>query len=128
MVELAFALPLIVLLMLGILVFGHIYKDYLTLQNAAREGARAAATGKTDEEVEEIILDRCATLNKNNISIKITPEDDDPDRVPGNPVTVEVWYKHYSPVPLMGLVANPKTLYARATMRIESVPSSGTSS
>jgi len=44
-VELALVIPLLLLLLMGIIEFGLLFEDYMILKNAAREGARTAATG-----------------------------------------------------------------------------------
>ena len=118
-VEFAVVLPVLILIVLGIAVLGKMFFDYLTVQNAAREGARAAAVGKTDAEIVQIVRDRAKLLNVNNLRVKITPPED--ERTAGEPVTVEVWYEHYH-IPIFGLIANPRTLYGRATMRVEVAP------
>lgn len=120
-VEFAVVLPILILIVLGIAVMGKMYFDYLTVQNAAREGARAAAVGKSDSEIVQIVKDRARLLNVNNLRVKITPSEE--GRSAGDSVTVEVWYEHYH-IPLFGLLANPRTLYGRATMRVEVAPGS----
>jgi len=47
LVEFALILPLILGILLGILEFGWMIKNYLTLANATREGARIASVGRT---------------------------------------------------------------------------------
>jgi len=118
-VEFAVVLPVLILIVLGIVVLGKMFFDYLTVQNAAREGARAAAVGKSDDEVVEVVRDRARLLNIHNLRVEITPPED--ERTVGDPVTVEVWYEHYH-IPIFGLIANPRTLYGRATMRVEVAP------
>jgi len=120
-VEFAVVLPLLILVILGIAVVGKMFFDYLTVQNAAREGARAAAVGKRDAEVEQIVKERARLLNPDNLRVKVEPPEG--ERVAGQPVTVEVWYEHYH-IPIFGLIANPRTLYGRATMRVEVAPGS----
>ncbi len=46
MVEFALVLPLMLLFLTGIIDVGYMYQQYLTLQNAAREGARLGAVGE----------------------------------------------------------------------------------
>ncbi len=47
LVELAFALPVLLLLMIGIIEGAALVRDHMTLGNAVREGARAAALGRS---------------------------------------------------------------------------------
>jgi Flp pilus assembly protein TadG len=49
-VEFAFTLPLLLLLMLGIIEFGFMFREYEVVTNAAREGARIAILPSYDEE------------------------------------------------------------------------------
>ena len=51
MVELAIAMPLLLLILMGIVEFGMVMHDQLMLAQGAREGARAAAIGKVRSEV-----------------------------------------------------------------------------
>jgi len=51
MVELALALPVLLLLTAGIWDFGRVYSAYMVATNAAREGARWAALGKDEAAV-----------------------------------------------------------------------------
>lgn len=54
-VEFALILPLILGILLGILEFGWMIKNYLTLANATREGARIASVGRTIAETKSRI-------------------------------------------------------------------------
>ena len=46
MVEFALVIPILCVVLFGILQFGAIYNDYVTLTDAARVGARKAATSR----------------------------------------------------------------------------------
>lgn len=50
-VEFALVLPLLLALLFGIMEFGFLFKDQLSLQQCAREGARVAAVGRGVAEV-----------------------------------------------------------------------------
>jgi uncharacterized membrane protein len=50
-VELALVMPLLLLILFGIIDFGRMFNAQITLTQAAREGARAAAYGQTPETV-----------------------------------------------------------------------------
>jgi len=50
-VEFALILPVLIAMLLGIMEFGWLVKNNLTIANAAREGARAAALGRTRAEI-----------------------------------------------------------------------------
>jgi len=45
-VEFALLLPLLVVIVFGITTFGFVYKEYIALTHAARDGVRLAAVGK----------------------------------------------------------------------------------
>jgi len=51
LVELALVLPVIILILFGTLEFGRLFHSYIVITNAAREGARLGAVGKSDEEI-----------------------------------------------------------------------------
>jgi Flp pilus assembly protein TadG len=55
LVELAIALPLLLLVILGIIEFGVMFGNYLELSNVAREGARSAALGSNTSAVTDRI-------------------------------------------------------------------------
>jgi len=61
-VEFALVLPLLLGLLFGIIEFGLLFKDQLSIQQAAREGARVAAVGKVRTEVNNRITASVATL------------------------------------------------------------------
>ncbi len=48
LVELALALPLLLIILVGVLDLGRVYFAYMTVVNASREGARYGATKPTD--------------------------------------------------------------------------------
>ena len=50
-VEFAIVLPFFLLLVFGIIYFGFLFKDYITLSNVARSSAREAAVGTNYEEI-----------------------------------------------------------------------------
>src|SRR2546425_10446549 len=53
LVEFSLVLPLLMLLLLGVMEFGMIMHDFLTLAHSVREGVRSAAIGKTADEVRQ---------------------------------------------------------------------------
>lgn len=57
MVETALILPVILLILLGIMEFGRLFSNYLIVSNASREGARYAALGKSDTQIQSVIED-----------------------------------------------------------------------
>ncbi len=68
-VELALVLPLLTLLLFGIIEFGLLFKDSLVLQQAGREGVRAAAIGATPAQVDVVVMAAAPTLKAENMTI-----------------------------------------------------------
>lgn len=104
-VEFALVLPLLLILLLGILEFGHLYSQVSILQGAAREGVREAVLGGTPAQVRDRVERAATGLDKQKIQVII--ERDTAQRL----ITVEVTYPAESLTgffPLQGL-------YLRAT-------------
>jgi hypothetical protein len=118
LVELAIVLPILLLLIFGITEFGRIYSSNIIINNATREGARAAALGAPDEDIIIIIKDRCAFLDKTKLNIEITPLR--LERISGNPVSIDVEYavKIYAPI-ISAITADPYVVSAQVIMRVE---------
>jgi len=77
LVEFALVVVLLMTLVLGIIEFGTLAMDKLTLTQGAREGARAASLGRTVDNIEERIRSAAATLNEDDITIAMTYSTDD---------------------------------------------------
>lgn len=94
-VELALVLSLLLLILLGILTFGLVMHDYLSVTYASREGARAAALGGSDAAVVDAVTTALpATLDPALVTTTITPAQGNRPR--GATITVTVSY----PIPL----------------------------
>ncbi len=61
--EFALIVPILISLLLGIMEFGWLSKNNLLVANATREGARAAALGKTTGDIQTRIQNAIAPLN-----------------------------------------------------------------
>ena len=89
MVELALVLPLLIMLLTGIIQFGFLFNGYITVTSAAREGARLAVVGGTDEQVkarvqneasapllqvrdEDIVIQRPVTAVNQQLIVQVT--------------------------------------------------------
>lgn len=71
LVEAAIALPLLLLLMIGIMEFGLAFKDWLTVSHGAREGARAGAAFGNDPASNFLILEEIGgQLSAANIDVQ----------------------------------------------------------
>lgn len=116
--EFALILPVLLLLLLGIIEFGRIYASSIMINNAAREGARAASLGVPDEDIIIIVKDRCTFLDSTKLIISITPTA--LERATGNPVNIDVDYPLEVNTPIISnLTGDPCQISARVTMRIE---------
>ena len=68
-VEFAIILPVLLGLLFAIIEFGFLFKDQLTLQQAAREGSRAAAVGKPTTEVHAAVDGSLTTLEHSRMTL-----------------------------------------------------------
>lgn len=63
LVEFALLLPVLLAIVIGIMEFGWMEKNYLQVANATREGARAAALGKSTSDIQGRITNQCAPIS-----------------------------------------------------------------
>jgi len=117
MVEFALVLPVFILLLMGIMEFGLIFHQYLVVTAASREGARAAAVGGTDAEVEVVAAIAAASVDKGLLQTTVTPA----TRVKGTSVTVSVTNPVTISTPLIAVIfpANPLPVTGTTVMRME---------
>lgn len=116
MTEFAIVLPVLVVLLFGIIQFGILFNNYVTLTDAARAGARAAAvsrqasdpTGTADAAVRASASD----LNQGNLGVNVSSA-----WTPGAPVTVKATYP-YS-INLLGWVVSSGNLTTSTTEAVE---------
>ena len=103
LVEFAFVLPILLLLMVAMIDFGILFYTQMTLTNAAWEGARAGATivdpTRGDQEIIGAIQAAAFGLDKSRLEIEIDPtQNQAPRNQPfpaprGEPLTVTVGYR-----------------------------------
>lgn len=111
-VEFAIILPVLIIILFGIFEFGLVYRDYLAITHAAREGARMAAVGDYSEaEVKQ----RSYPVTPSSVTMSYLTVDGAPRH--GETVEVVVAYDHPLNVPMFkkGTVR----LTSKARMRIE---------
>ncbi len=111
LVELAFVLPVLLLLMVVILDLGLIFCTQITLSNAAWEGARAGATivnpSQGDQEITGAVEAAAYGLDLSLVVITIDPAQDEPPRnqpfpAPrGETLSVAVSYQLDLPLPAL---------------------------
>lgn len=118
LVEIALALPVLLLLFWGIVEFGRMGHAYLTVTHAAREGARLGAVGQGDEVIEEEIERRITGLSRDQVVIEIDPPAG--ERYSGESLEVEVKYDldFYLPIP-GGTLPESHPVRGSSVMRVE---------
>jgi len=118
LVEFAIILPFLLLLLMGILEFGIMLNSYLTIHNAAREGARLGIVAGSNIEIKQLITNISPNLETENLIVNITPSDG--SRKSGETITVEVIYNYQVTIPIISnIIHNVVVLKAQTSMRIE---------
>lgn len=113
--EFALTLPLLLLILFAIFQFGFLFYSYISIQQAAREGARIAAVGADDTRITTRIQNASA-VDPAKLTIAITPA----TRISGDEVTVTVSIPS-AQLLAMPFVASylPAKIEAKAAMRME---------
>ena len=124
MVEFALVLPLLLLLVMGIIQFGILFNNYVTLTDGVRAGARQAAVSRglpdPDKAAKDRVKSSAAGLDESKLEITVTPydpEDGSATWAQGGDVTVEAKYP-YS-IALFGVVVMSGKLKSTTTERVE---------
>lgn len=112
-VELALVLPVVVLLALMILQAGLVAKDFLLVQHAAREAARAAAVEPSAPTARSAAVD-AGGLSGHRLTVVWSGGSD-----PGDRGTASITYRSPTQVPLVGRLIGDVTLSGEVTVRIE---------
>ena len=112
-VELALALPVVVLLLLVLLQVALVGRDVVLVAHAAREGARAAATND-DPDAARTAAEASAGLDPDRMEVDVTERGG-----PGTRVGVVIRYRVRTDVPLVGRFLGDRTVVTRVTMRVE---------
>ena len=105
-VELALALPLVVIVVLGIVQLVVVVRDQLAVELAAREGARAASVSASPAAAADAAAHRAVTLDPMSVSTAAT----------GTQVSVTVRATSRTDVPLVGAVIPDIDVTAVVTM------------
>lgn len=116
MVEFAVVLPILVVLLFGIIQFGILFNNYVTLTDAVRAGARAAAVSRQAANpvgnATAAVVASAADLNQANLSVSVSST-----WAPGTPATVTATYP-YS-ISLLGWVVSSGNLTTKTTEAVE---------
>jgi Flp pilus assembly protein TadG len=126
-VELALVLPLMLMLLLGVIQFGTVFRDYIALTDATRVGARQAAVARSIQpesdrvpRVVDMVHRAAVNLNKSKITVTVEPKKVDgvtPGWEQSGDVTVRTTYPFS--INIIGLVVYNGTLQSRTTERVE---------
>lgn len=108
-VELALALPLVAVLVLGIVQLVVVARDQLAVELAAREGARAAAVSADPARSARAAAD--AAVGLDGLDVEVSQD--------GGLVTVVVRHRSATDVPLVGMVVGDVTVSAAVTMQLD---------
>jgi Flp pilus assembly protein TadG len=127
LIEFALVLPLFLLLLLGIVQMGTVFRDYVALTDATRVGARQAAVAMSIQpesaRVPAIVArteKAAVNLNKAQMTVTVEPVKIDgvtPGWEQSGDVTVRATYPFK--IDIIGLVVYNGTLQSRTTERVE---------
>lgn len=132
LIELALVLPILLLMFAAVVDFALMFQRYLVINNAAREGARIAVLpGYTQTDVQnrvtQYVRQGIGDQAASPVVVLATVSIDPPGATPAFPaaqVTVSMTHTYLLLGPVSGLLGGGSwssiTLFARATMRIES--------
>ena len=117
-VELALILPVLVLLLLGMLQVGIVLEDYLQLQQAVEQGARAASLGAADASIQQTVDGAAPSLDPSALTVTVTPVAS--ERQSGTDVTVQGTYSVSISIPLLSpLLGGGLQISSESVMRME---------
>jgi Flp pilus assembly protein TadG len=116
MTEFALVLPLLAMLLFGVIQFGIVFNNYITLTDAVRSGARKGAVGRHLSNPQAAVVTQvraaATSLKPADLGITVTST-----WQPGEEVRVQASYP-YS-ISLMGLIVKSGRLNSVTTERVE---------
>lgn len=117
LVEMALILPILLILLFGVIEFSRVLGSYLLVSHCSREGARLAAVGGTNSEINARVNEMAVLLDPDELTVDISPSGTRPR---GSSVTVTLNYSVdiFLPLPA-GVVPDPFPIEAATTMRVE---------
>lgn len=122
LVEFSLILPVMLLMLFALVDFGRAFHTWLLVTNAAREGARVAATQKDYSTIQTRIYDSLGSLDP--AKLDITPTN--VQGVRGDPVEIDLVYEFEFVTPIGGIVniisggnLDTPTIESHASMRLE---------
>lgn len=109
-------IPIFLMLLLGILQFGIVFNNYITLTDAARAGSRVAAVSRQDScptcKATAAVKDAAGGLDKTKVLVDV-----DSTWAPGEQVTVTAQYPYE--IDILGKVVASGYLTAEIKERVE---------
>src|SRR6188508_2295018 len=118
MTEFALVLPILALLLFGIVQFGLVFNNYLTLTDAVRSGARKAAVSRHRPnpplEATTAVRNAATDLRQSDLQVTATAS---PNWVPGAEATVSASYPYR--ISLLGLVVKSGRMHSTTKERVE---------
>jgi len=118
MTEFALVLPILALLLFGVIQFGIVFNNYITLTDAVRAGARKGAVGRHLSDpsgaVETTVRDAATDLNQSDLIVNVDP---DPDWTANAEVTVNATYPYR--ISLLGIPVMSGRLSSTTKERVE---------
>jgi len=117
MVEFALVIPILCVVLFGVIQFEILYKDYVTLTDAARIGARKAAVSRHEADPVGVTVAKVESSASGLDLAKLDVDVDAAAWAHGEDVTVSATYP-YS-VNLLGFVVASGNLEAQTTERVE---------
>ena len=118
MVETALVIPILLLLLFGVIDVSRVLHASLTVENAAREGARLAALGGSDAEVSARAAAAAFSLPAEQLVVAVDPPEG--GRTSGGTVTVSVDYSVPILAPMIGdLIGSPFPVSGSSSTRVE---------
>jgi Flp pilus assembly protein TadG len=114
--EFAMVLPLLALLLFGVIQFGIVFHQYVTLTDSVRAGGRQGAVSRDLANPQAVVIDRvqrsAADLDPGKLGISVSSS-----WTQGDDVTVTATYPY--DISLLGVVVKSGTLSASTTERVE---------
>lgn len=125
-VEFALVVPVLIALVFGMIDLGFAINRYTVINNATREGVRAASLSQSSSEIEQAIEDSLADL-KGKVTVRVTCVDPkgtdcagwDGRHESGGTAVVKVTYQHAWLTPVGKAISDELELSKTSRMRIE---------
>jgi Flp pilus assembly protein TadG len=118
MTEFALVLPVLCLLLFGVIQFGILFNNYVTLTDGVRAGARKAAVSRQASnptgDAETAVRNSAAGLDQSKLTVTVSPG---PPWAHGQEVTVSATYPYK--IDLLGLVLASGQLKSTTKERVE---------